>query len=46
MITYEKGFLKIEEKKSNNYSLPQIMYVPSERNFIAYVKSTKELKLS
>ena len=46
MITYEKGFLKIEEKKSNNYSLPQIMYVPSERNFIAYVKSPKELKLS
>ena len=46
MITYEKGFLKIEEKKNNNYSLPQIMYVPSERNFIAYVKSPKELKLS
>ena len=46
MITYEKGFLKIEEKKSNNYSLPQIMYVPSERNIIAYVKSPKELKLS
>ena len=46
MITYEKGFLKIEEKKNNNYSLPQIMYVPSERNFIAYVRSPKELKLS
>ena len=46
MITYEKEFLKIEEKKNNNYSLPQIMYVPSERNFIAYVKSPKELKLS
>ena len=46
MITYEKGGVKIEEKKNNNYSLPQIMYVPSERNFIAYVKSPKELKLS
>jgi hypothetical protein len=46
VITYEKEFLKFEEKKNNGYSLPQIMYVPSERNFIAYVKSPKELKLS
>lgn len=45
-ITYEKEFLKFEEKKNNDYSLPQIMYVPSERNFIAYVKKAKELKLS
>ena len=46
IIIYENEFLKLEEKKNNNYSLPQIMYVPSERNFIAYVKSPKELKLS
>ncbi|WP_454958293.1 AAA family ATPase [Capnocytophaga sputigena] len=46
IITYENEFLKLEEKKNNNYSLPQIMYMPSERNFIAYVKSPKELKLS
>ena len=46
VITYEKEFLKFEEKKNNGYSLPQIMYMPSERNFIAYVKSPKELKLS
>ena len=46
IITYENESLKLEEKKNNNYSLPQIMYVPSERNFIAYVKSPKELKLS
>ena len=46
LITYENKFLKFAEKKNNNYSLPQIMYVPSERNFIAYVKSPKELKLS
>ena len=46
IIEYEKESIKIEEKKDNNYSLPQIMYVPSERNFIAYVKSPKELKLS
>ena len=46
IITYENEFLKLEEKKNNDYSLPQIMYVPSERNFIAYVKSPKGLKLS
>ena len=46
IITYENEFLKFAEKKNNNYSLPQIMYVPSERNFIAYVKKPKELKLS
>ena len=46
IITYGDEFLKLEEKKNNNYSLPQIMYVPSERNLIAYVKSPKELKLS
>ena len=46
IITYGDEFLKLEEKKNNNYSLPQIMYIPSERNFIAYVKSPKELKLS
>jgi len=46
IITYENEFLKLEVKKNNNYSLPQIMYVPSERNFIAYVRSPKELKLS
>jgi predicted ATPase len=41
---YENGLLKINETK-NNYSLPQIMYVPAERNLISYVKSPKELKL-
>jgi hypothetical protein len=47
VITYKNEFLEIEEKKDNNYSsLPQIMYVPSERNFIAYVKKPKDLKLS
>ena len=46
IITYENEFLKFAEMKNNNYSLPQIMYVPSERNFIAYVRSPKELKLS
>jgi predicted ATPase len=45
-IKYDKGVLTISEVKSDNYPLPQIMYVPAERNFISYVKSPKELKLS
>ena len=45
-IKYDKGVLSITEVKSDNYPLPQIMYVPAERNFISYVKSPKELKLS
>lgn len=32
--------------KDKPYPLPQIMYVPAERSFIAYVKTAKELKLS
>jgi len=45
-IKFEKEALTIREKKNVAYDLPQIMYVPAERNFIAYVKSPKELKLS
>lgn len=42
-----QGHLKIvENKNQEKYCLPQIMYVPAERNFISYVKSPKELKLS
>lgn len=45
-IKYENGSLAINEKERVSYPLPQIMYVPAERNFIAYVKTPKELKLS
>ncbi len=45
-IKYKKGDLSIKEKTNSKYSLSQIIYVPAERNFIAYVKSSKELKLS
>lgn len=43
---YWDNSLVIEELKDSHYSLPQIMYVPAERNFLAYVKSPKEIKLS
>jgi predicted ATPase len=45
-INYENGSLFIEEVNNKSYQLPQIMYVPAERNFITYVKTPKELKLS
>ncbi|MEA1922786.1 MAG: AAA family ATPase [Pseudomonadota bacterium] len=45
-IKYKKGELSISETSNGNYPLPQIMYVPAERNFIGYVRSPKELKLS
>ena len=45
-IKFKEEVLTIVEKKDIKYELPQIMYVPAERNFIAYVKSPKELKLS
>lgn len=45
-IVYENGSLTINEVQNKEYPLPQIMYVPAERNFITYVKTPKELKLS
>ncbi|MBL0702000.1 MAG: ATP-binding protein [Desulfosarcina sp.] len=45
-IIYKNGSLIIQEISGVAYPLPQIMYVPAERNFIAYVKTPKELKLS
>ncbi|MDR0970031.1 MAG: ATP-binding protein [Lentimicrobiaceae bacterium] len=45
-IVYENGSLVINEVENREYPLPQIMYVPAERNFITYVKTPKELKLS
>jgi predicted ATPase len=45
-IIYENGSLVISEVDNKEYPLPQIMYVPAERNFISYVKTPKELKLS
>ena len=45
-IKYQNSFLTIKPAENTVYSLPQIMYVPAERNFLSYVKSPKELKLS
>lgn len=45
-IKFEYGTLSISDAEKINYSLPQIMYVPSERNFIANVKTPKQLRLT
>ncbi len=45
-LRYEQGLLYIEDRNNGPFELPQIMYVPAERNFISYVRTPKELKLS
>lgn len=45
-IKYANGTLNVNEILKMPYPLPQIMYVPAERNLITYVKTSKELKLS
>ncbi|UQB69747.1 ATP-binding protein [Epilithonimonas zeae] len=43
---YENDNFKVITNVDGSYQLPQIMYIPSERNFISYVKTPNELKLS
>lgn len=45
-IVYRNETLSINEIQNSKYALPQIMYVPAERNFLAYIKGAEELKLS
>jgi len=47
-MKYISGSFSIQEVKDQTkpYPLPQIMYVPAERNFISTVKSPQLLKLS
>lgn len=43
-MLYENGNLTITDANNGSYSLPQIMYVPADRNFIANVRTPKALK--
>ncbi len=45
-IDYTNGELTITENNTGNYQLPQIMYVPAERNFISTINNPELLKLS
>lgn len=44
-IKYVRGQMHITKSKAKEYHLPQIMYVPAERNFISYLKNPEELRL-
>jgi len=47
MFHYAEGALNIRQIHNNQGAeLPQIMYVPAERNFLTYIESFKELKVS
>lgn len=43
-MKYIKGKFEIVERATQKYQLPQIMYVPAERNFISIIKEAKSLK--
>lgn len=43
-IRFENGIVSIEEANNGSYPLPQIMYVPADRNFIANVRTPRSLK--
>lgn len=43
-MKYMKGDLQISENTARKYFLPQIMYVPAERNFISIIKEAKSFK--
>jgi len=45
-IRFQNDYLSISEMSNEPYPLPQIMYVPAERNFLTYIKGARELKLS
>ncbi len=43
-IIYEKGNVTVRDAKNGDYPLPQIMYMPADRNFISNVRTPKALK--
>jgi predicted ATPase len=43
-INYKNGTLEIAERKNGQYALPQIMYVPAERNFVASLENSRKYK--
>ena len=43
-IKYANNKIFIDSTADNSYQLPQIMYVPAERNFLTYLRTTKDFK--
>ena len=45
-IRFDNGNLTFEDAQIGNYPLPQIMYVPAERNFAANIRNPQKLSLT
>ena len=43
-ITYSEGSLSVVEIPNGNYHMPQIMYVPAERNFMVAVEQAEKIR--
>jgi len=43
-ITYTKSGLRVEKNPDNHYALPQILYIPSERDFVSNVENPQKYK--
>ena len=43
-ITYKEGVLTVVENANSNYHMPQIMYVPAERNFMVSVEQAEKIR--
>ena len=43
-FTYVKGNLSVKEIKSRSFVRPQVMYIPSERNFMTALKDAKDIR--
>ena len=45
-IEYANGQVSVQLSPQDNYQLPQVMYVPAERNFISYIEQPDLLNLA
>ena len=43
-IKYINKKISVKVQTESNYRLPQIMYVPAERNFLTYLRTTRDIK--
>ncbi|HZY36376.1 MAG TPA: AAA family ATPase [Mucilaginibacter sp.] len=44
-FSYRKRTLTIKERSANDYPLPQIMYVPADRNFLSSIEDLKTQRI-
>jgi predicted ATPase len=44
-IQYKEGIMSVHKISNSTYQLPQIMYVPAERNFLTCIKGGKRVEI-